>query len=254
MTDMIDLITLADRIATTSEKAQKLQVGARQLFNSDHLAKKFPILSKVKNVDLIAIGRSNEGIYGITCQLWHVDDKPTIVQPNNVDIATERITIKSVKIAKKIGIGDVTIDNVDFKITVNLTDDCILEYGSLDGKLVDLDLKLLSKSLKEKPDNFVKVTDETIPLNVNIKIVAISGTTKKYNAPVYKVCYTDEKNKKVVIERLLPNARLRYLIDNGTVDFFVAKRYEKTDNQGQIKKIAKIFDSNEPNIDDLEWD
>jgi hypothetical protein len=96
------------------------------------------------------------------------------------------------------------------------------------------------------------VNDSNLPLNVPIKIVQKSGVTKKYESAVYKATYS-VNGKLTVVERLLPDARLRTLIDSGTDTFFIGARYQKTDKTtGQITTKVKIFDSNNPKLDDLE--
>jgi len=251
MNEVIDLISIADQIATTNPKVNELKVGQTTLVHTSKLSKKYPKLSKL-DINIIKVGKTNNGAYGKTLELWEVDNIPTVVQVNGIDLDTNRVVIKSVQVGKSTGIGIVAIDGVDLKIIVNLTDDCLLEYAPKPGVLTDLPLDELAKNLSEKPDNFTKVNDSNLPLNTPIKIVEKSGVTKKFEVPVYKATYI-LNDKLTVIERLLPDARLRVLIDSGTTIFFIGARYQKTDKTtGQILTKVKIFDSNNPKLDDID--
>jgi len=253
--ELIDLREIADQIAVTHPKAKELKIDQKNHIKHTTIAKKYPELNKLtQDTSIIAIGRTKEGIYGTTLQLWQVDNIPTVYETNNVAIDTNRVVIKSVIVERNFGICEILLDGVPLKIVANLTDECLLRNCPKDGINTELVLDELATNLREKPDSFVKLSEETVPLKVPIKIVGKSGFTKKYESDVYSVTYV-VNGKETVIDRLLPNKRLRAMIKNGTSSFIVADRYTKTNKKtGEVKLIVKIFDTDKPTMDDIDWD
>ena len=253
--ELIDLISVAEQIAVTHPKAKEIKVGTRNQIKHTSVAKKYPELSKLKqDTYIIGIGRTKEGIYGTTLQLWKVDDIPTVYETSNLPIDTNRVVIKSVTVGRSCGICEITLDGVALKIVANLTDECLLTNYPKDGVTTEIVLDQLPANLREKPDSFVKLSEETIPINTPIKIVEKSGFTKKYEQDVYRVKY-EIGGKVTVIDRLLPTARLRAMIEAGTTSFIVGARYSKTNKKtGEIKTTVKIFDTDKPAMDDLDWE
>lgn len=253
--ELIDLIEIADQIAVTHPKAKELKVGTKNQIKNTSVAKKYPSIGKLKqDTCIIAIGRTKEGVYGTALQLWQVDDVPTVYETNNVPIDTNRVVIKSVVVERNLGICEILLDGVALKIIANLTDECLLRNCPKDGINTEIVLDQLPANLREKPDSFVKLIEETVPLNIPIKIVGKSGFTKKHESDVYRVTYIIDGKEKT-IDRLLPNKRLRAMIKNGTSSFIVADRYKKTNKKtGEVGITVKIFDTDKPAMDDLEWD
>lgn len=251
MIELIDLISIADEIASTNPSVKKLKIGQKTNVHSAKLQSKYPVLSKL-DLNLISITRNSEGIYGTTMQLWEVDGSTNLVETNGNTVDPDRYEIISILVGRSTGIATLKIDGINLKITANLSDDCLLEFHPKDGKLNELNLENLTEYLKERPDNFTKLNNEILPLNTPIKIVQVSGTTKKYQSQVYKVSFS-LNGKKQEIDRLLPDSRLRYLIENGTDTFYIGNRYEKIDKLTGEKNIkVKIFDSKNPKLDDIE--
>lgn len=253
--ELIDLKEIADQIAVTHPKAKELKIDQKNQIKHTTIAKKYPELNKLtQDTCIIAIGRTKEGIYGTTLQLWHVDNVPTVYETNNVAIDTNRVVINTVIVGRSFGICEILLDGVPLKIVANLTDECLLKNFPKDGINTELVLDELATNLREKPDSFVKLIEETIPINTPIKIVGKSGFTKKYESDVYRVTYVVD-GKETVIDRLLPNKRLRAMIKNGTSSFIVADRYKKTNKKtGEVGITVKIFDTDKPAMDDLDWE
>ena len=253
--ELIDLKEIADQIAVTHPKAKELKVGTRNDIKSTVLAKKYPVLAKIKqDTYIISIGRTTSGIYGTGLQLWQVDDIPTVYETTDIAIDTNRIIINSVIVERNFGICEILLDGVALKIVANLTDECLLSNYPKEGFKTEIALDELAANLREKPDSFVKLSAETVPLNTPIKIVNKTGFTKKYGKDVYRVKYVINGKEKI-IERLLPNERLSRMIENGTTSFIIGDRYTKTNKKtGELKTTVKIFDTDKPTMDDLEWD
>lgn len=253
--ELIDLLEIADQIATTHPKAKELKVDQKSHIKNTSIAKKYPVLGKLQqDTHIIVIGRTKQGVYGAGLQLWQVDNIPTVYETTDIPINTNRVVIKSVIVGRSFGICEILLDGVALKIVANLTDECLLTKYPKDGINTEIVLDQLPANLREKPDSFVKLIEETVPINTPIKIVGKSGFTKKYESDVYRVTYILDGKEKI-IERLLPNKRLRAMLKNGTSSFIVADRYKKTNKKtGEVGITVKIFDTDKPAMDDLDWE
>lgn len=253
--ELIDLKEIADQIAVTHPKAKELKLDQKSHIKNTTIAKKYPVLGKLKqDTYIISIGRTPSGIYGTGLQLWQVDNIPTVYETTDIPIDTNRVVINSVIVGRSFGICEILLDGVALKIVANLTDECLLTNYPKDGINNELVLDKLAANLREKPDSFVKLSEQEIPIKVPIKILGISGYTKKYTSEVYRVSYV-VNGKEKIIDRLLPNPRLRSMIKDGTTSFIIGDRYPKTNKKtGVVGITVKIFDTDKPAMDDLDWE